>query len=130
MSLSDKLIELMRRVARNVGFARFVSPEIATFPQRDPIIHNDLSRLIYTHDGHIVHKWDHYLDVYDKCFSKFRRTNFKFLEIGISHGGSLEVWRKYFGPKATIFDIDINCLYRPAVVDKCSHRIANRPVVF
>lgn len=32
----------------------------------------------------------------------------KLLEIGVSHGGSLELWRKYFGPSATIFGIDKN----------------------
>ena len=37
----------------------------------------------------------------------------RFLEIGVSHGGSLEVWRKYFGPDAVIhgLDIDPQCAY-------------------
>ncbi len=30
------------------------------------------------------------------------------LEIGVNHGGSLELWRKFFGPQATIFGIDIS----------------------
>ena len=32
----------------------------------------------------------------------------RFLEIGVFKGGSLEVWRDYLGPRATIFGIDID----------------------
>lgn len=31
-----------------------------------------------------------------------------FLEIGVSQGGSLEMWRNYFGEKAIIYGMDIN----------------------
>jgi 23S rRNA U2552 (ribose-2'-O)-methylase RlmE/FtsJ len=36
----------------------------------------------------------------------------RFLEIGVSKGGSMQMWRKYFGKEAVIFGIDIekNCL--------------------
>jgi hypothetical protein len=30
------------------------------------------------------------------------------LEIGVSHGGSLQLWRKFFGPDATIVGIDVD----------------------
>jgi hypothetical protein len=30
------------------------------------------------------------------------------LEIGISHGGSLQMWKHYFGPEAIIHGVDIN----------------------
>ncbi|HYI39434.1 MAG TPA: class I SAM-dependent methyltransferase [Allosphingosinicella sp.] len=30
------------------------------------------------------------------------------LEIGVSKGGSLAMWRSYFGPRATIYGIDVN----------------------
>jgi hypothetical protein len=30
------------------------------------------------------------------------------LEIGVFKGGSLELWREYFGPAATIFGVDVN----------------------
>ncbi|MEL7465996.1 MAG: class I SAM-dependent methyltransferase [Pseudomonadota bacterium] len=68
---------------------------------------NPISDLFWNHDGAIVHKWHHYLEVYDRYFSRFRGTNFRFLEIGVFKGGSLEMWRKYFGDDATIFGIDI-----------------------
>jgi hypothetical protein len=30
------------------------------------------------------------------------------LEIGVSHGGSLQIWKEYFGPQAEIMGIDID----------------------
>jgi len=52
-------------------------------------------------------KWDHYLDIYHELFSKFRGTDVHILEIGIYSGGSLKMWREYFGEKATIYGVDI-----------------------
>lgn len=64
---------------------------------------------IYAHNrGHKVHKWHHYIPLYDRYFSAYRGKPLRFLEIGVSGGGSLQMWRQYFGPQATIFGIDIN----------------------
>lgn len=49
-----------------------------------------------------------YLETYDKYFSKFRGTDVVFLEIGVYHGGSLQLWRDYFGEKSRIIGVDIN----------------------
>jgi cephalosporin hydroxylase len=68
----------------------------------------DLARIFYSHDGRIIHKWLHYLDIYDRYLSEYRGSAVRFLEIGVSWGGSLEMWRKYLGPSATIFGIDVN----------------------
>ena len=54
-----------------------------------------------------IHKWDHYLPVYDRHFAKFRGTEVHILEIGVFSGGSLEMWRDYFGPKAHIYGVDV-----------------------
>jgi hypothetical protein len=54
-----------------------------------------------------VHKWEHYLDIYDKHFSKFQGKNPKILEIGVYQGGSIDMWKYYFG-KCEIYGIDIN----------------------
>ena len=45
-----------------------------------------IRELYYSHEGNLVHKWDHYLDIYDRYFSKYRGGNLNILEIGISHG--------------------------------------------
>lgn len=55
-----------------------------------------------------VHKWHHYIPIYDRYFSRFRGQKVRFLELGVSKGGSLQMWRKYFGDEAIIFGIDIN----------------------
>jgi hypothetical protein len=41
-------------------------------------------------------KHDGYFAVYDELFAPFKGKDITFVEIGISGGGSLEVWRKYF----------------------------------
>ena len=68
---------------------------------------SEFARLFYGHKGRRAHKWIHYLDIYDEYFGKYRNTPVKLLEIGVAMGGSLELWRKYFGPQATIFGIDV-----------------------
>ena len=59
-------------------------------------------------EGVKVHKWHHYLPLYDRYFGQYRGTPVKFLEIGVNNGGSLQMWRRYFGPDAVICGIDIN----------------------
>jgi hypothetical protein len=67
-----------------------------------------LAEIFFRHSGRIIYKWIHYLGIYERHFSQYRNTSFKMLEIGVFKGGSLEMWRKYFGEAATIFGIDIN----------------------
>jgi 23S rRNA U2552 (ribose-2'-O)-methylase RlmE/FtsJ len=69
---------------------------------------SDLHRLFYGNQGPIVHKWKHYLEIYHKHFASFRNKTFRLLEIGVFRGGSLRLWRQYFGPNATIFGVDID----------------------
>lgn len=69
---------------------------------------SELLDLFVDNEGAIVHKWHHYIPLYDRYFSSFRGKPIRFLEIGVSKGGSLQMWRNYFGDDATIFGIDIN----------------------
>ena len=64
--------------------------------------------LFWSNTGPIVHKWHHYLPIYERYFAPYKDKAPKFLEIGVSKGGSLALWRKYFGADATIFGIDID----------------------
>jgi hypothetical protein len=57
--------------------------------------------------GHGIWKWTHYFDIYHRHFSKFRNKSPNILEIGIYSGGSLEMWRSYFGDGAHIYGVDI-----------------------
>lgn len=67
-----------------------------------------LEALFFANKGRLAHKWLHYLPIYDRVLAPYRDTAPTMLEIGVSFGGSLEMWRDYFGPKATIFGIDID----------------------
>ena len=58
-------------------------------------------------------KWNHYFEIYERHFEKFIGTEVKILEIGVQNGGSLQMWKEYFGKKSIIvgIDIDPNCKY-------------------
>lgn len=79
---------------------------------------SELAKIFFAHHGRKINKWIHYLDIYDSHFARYRHTPVKMLEIGVYKGGSLELWREYFGTEATIFGIDIdpncaNCVSPP-----------------
>jgi hypothetical protein len=61
-----------------------------------------------TNDGKSVHKWVHYFPIYERHFAWYRNKSLTFLEIGVSKGGSLGLWQRYFGPLAKIVGIDID----------------------
>ena len=69
---------------------------------------NKLRELFYNHEGKLIHKWDHYFEIYEKYFSKYVGKEVNMLEIGVSHGGSLQLWKKYFGDKVNVYAIDVN----------------------
>jgi len=58
--------------------------------------------------GRLIHKYHHYFDIYERYFQKYRNKKVVILEIGIFQGGSLQMWKNYFGNKAEIYGIDIN----------------------
>jgi 23S rRNA U2552 (ribose-2'-O)-methylase RlmE/FtsJ len=57
-------------------------------------------------------KWHHYFEVYEKHLSKYRNKDVKILEIGTKDGGSLQMWKNYFGSKCFIVGIDIEPSYK------------------
>ena len=67
-----------------------------------------LETLFFANQGKLAHKWISYLPFYDEVLAPYRGKPVKMLEIGVFKGGSLELWRKYFGLEATIFGIDID----------------------
>lgn len=60
-----------------------------------------------TNDKRRIFKWKHYFPAYERHFSRFRNTDVVFIEIGCGKGGSLQMWKEYFGPHARIVGIDI-----------------------
>lgn len=53
-------------------------------------------------------KHSSYFQVYEELLSKYRGKPITFVEIGVFNGGSLFMWRSYFGPQARIIGIDFN----------------------
>jgi len=54
-----------------------------------------------------IYKWLHYFEIYDRHLSKFVGKDVHILEIGVYSGGSLGMWRSYFGPGARITGVDV-----------------------
>jgi hypothetical protein len=58
-------------------------------------------------EGRGIWKFHHYFDVYHRHFARFVGQKVDILEVGIYSGGSLEMWRSYFGEKSHIYGVDI-----------------------
>lgn len=69
---------------------------------------NDLERFFYCKEHRVITKWLHYFEVYDRHFSKYRNKAPVVMEIGVFKGGSLQMWKDYFGEGAQIIGIDID----------------------
>lgn len=69
---------------------------------------NPLRQWMSTRDtGRGVWKWSHYLDIYHDHLKVFRGTDVTILEVGVYSGGSLDMWREYFGDHANVVGVDI-----------------------
>src|SRR6266487_3666404 len=109
-ALSDILFELARRIGRRFGFQTVASTDSFVVQLQDvPEMERSktpLHRIFYADP--VAQKWRHYIDVYDRHLSRFRNSSFKMLEIGVAEGGSMRLWRDYFGSQAVLFGVDIN----------------------
>lgn len=102
--------------------ARLVQPKKRHMPSRymsdlSPVTpfarqaSNEWHEYFLAHEGHDLNKWHHYFSIYHKHFSRFKNKPVRILEIGVFKGGSLKMWKSFFGEQAEIFgvDIDENC---------------------
>ena len=72
------------------------------------LIDNPLYNYFINNKKNQIDKWMHYFNVYHKYLSEYRNTSFVFVEVGVQNGGSLQMWRDYFGSDARIIGIDID----------------------
>ena len=79
-----------------------------------------------TNDGRVIHKWKHYFPAYERHFGRFVNTDVVFVEIGCGKGGSLQMWKRYFGPHARIVGIDIDPKCRSFEEDQIHVRIGDQ----
>jgi hypothetical protein len=69
---------------------------------------NPLTQYFESHTaGAGITKWSHYFDIYHRHFSRFVGTPAKIVEIGVYSGGSLRMWRDYFGEASIVYGVDI-----------------------
>lgn len=113
-SIAQPTCKLWQKLKWALGFGGIAN---FTFPKDQDISEDirkkynfsgDLLQLFVSNEGVIVHKWHHFIPLYDRYFKKYRGTEVRFLEIGVNKGGSLQMWRNYFGDQAIIFGIDFN----------------------
>lgn len=85
--------------------------------RRSPDSASELGEMFFAHEGREVHKFIHYFPVYERHLAAFRsgfvrsdgvRHPLRLLEIGVNQGGSLQLWRNYFGKESVIYGIDVN----------------------
>jgi len=69
---------------------------------------NPLREYFEHNEGATIDKWVHYFDIYHRHFARFRGRRVTVVEIGVFQGGSLAMWRDYFGPDARIVGVDID----------------------
>ncbi len=63
---------------------------------------------IYSRIPYLSIKYDSYFQVYEQVLGQYVGKDITFVEVGIYNGGSLFMWREYFGPRARIIGIDLN----------------------
>ena len=69
---------------------------------------NDLYNYFLSSTSKTTNKPHHYFHIYNKHFQRFRNKPVHVLEIGVCKGGSLKMWKNYFGEQAQIYGVDID----------------------
>lgn len=59
-------------------------------------------REIYDSVPYLSIKYDSYFPAYEALLQKYVDREVTIVEVGIFNGGSLFMWRKFFGPKAKL----------------------------
>lgn len=54
-----------------------------------------------------IWKWNHYFDIYHRHLAKFVGREAHVMEIGVYSGGSLDMWRDYFGKDCRVYGVDL-----------------------
>jgi hypothetical protein len=95
------LNRFLRELARHFGGGRGGS-------RKPPGGDASYEALFLGHDGRLADKWAHYFEIYDRHLQPFRNRPVKVLEIGVYHGGSLQLLRRFLGSRADIVGVDID----------------------
>ncbi|HEY3964950.1 MAG TPA: class I SAM-dependent methyltransferase [Planctomycetaceae bacterium] len=92
----------------DLGLAHKLDWRFAPEPINNGAEINPLGEYFDSHlDGRGIWKWRHYFDIYHRHLAHFREREVHVLEIGVYSGGSLEMWKSYFGTRASIYGVDL-----------------------
>ena len=69
---------------------------------------NTLAFKAFKRSKYLSLKYKNYFHIYDLILKKFINKKILFVEIGVFSGGSLFMWKNFFGKKAKIIGIDLN----------------------
>jgi hypothetical protein len=106
--LSERVLKPAARSRGNL-FARKVSVVSTVTPPEDGEgLLNPLEVYLDRHaEGPGIWKWRHYFEAYHRHLAKFVGQEVRVVEIGVYSGGSLDMWRSYFGSDSCIYGVDI-----------------------
>lgn len=68
---------------------------------------NGFEKFFYSTGHRPMRKWLHYLDIYNRHLEKYIGKAPVVMEIGVYRGGSLQMWKNYFGEGTRVIGIDI-----------------------
>lgn len=110
---SLRLLHALPTISRALAFSENMPSAASRDPRAsntaDVVSGNPLEDYFNAHaEGRGIWKWNHYFDIYQRHFHKFVGTEVHVLEIGVYSGGSLQMWKEYFGPKCRVYGVDIH----------------------
>ncbi|TVP71993.1 MAG: class I SAM-dependent methyltransferase [Rhodobacteraceae bacterium] len=106
--IDQRMRAKLRRISGEVVEAPAQDPAAQLVTQKPAQYSGAMEEFFWENKERAIHKWLHYLPIYERHFAAFRNRPVKVLEIGVQNGGSARMWRDWFGPEAVIFGIDID----------------------
>ncbi len=101
-----RTVQRAHRGAQGYRFGSGLSPQPLLEPDERP--RNSIEEYFDSHTvGPGIWKWQHYFEIYHRHFEQFVGRDVHVVEVGIYSGGSLGMWRHYFGPHSQVFGVDI-----------------------
>ena len=107
--LTAEALNLVPAAIRGMQFGRSVNfPNQAEATAESATTENPLLAHFDAHtEGPGIWKWRHYFDIYHRHLARFVGREVHVMEVGIYSGGSLPMWREYFGKGCHIHGVDI-----------------------
>jgi hypothetical protein len=103
---------IVRQIVRQV-----IKPRSFHFPTRNLVSSHSADRAERRHQmldffegrmqGRGIWKWRQYFDAYEQHLNSFIDREVHIVEVGVYSGGSLDMWRSYFGSRCHIYGVDI-----------------------